>query len=620
MAEQVVEWEEKIRKLVLRDDEDGKISEESDDDDWDTVEETDLDALPLSPTIRLVNWTDFKNKYLTQTEEHAIDVLLGEAKAYPQQNKNEKQNFDEGGNSNISPGNLTGKTPPSSGTRSSQGDVPYQIRINSKPLLQIFAEIESSSWDLDPIIMSRPYQFLSYYELDIKKILGRLEAKWANTEMDQQVPTSPSKKNSNVSLVAMGEDKPAAPAGAGHCETHAKDKGVSENDVVVLESSEKATPTNEVESVKRRHRGKLRRKYKAKPSPIELVDSVEALRAVRCLMQFIKTYLTPYWSLFDPARCHKIQFVDLWHIFKPGDKVYVPLGAEIDAEALNNRENQQNTDSRSLLPSKERYQKVWKVYYVDNGVPYQSSEELELRYGHTKPKPMPLLLRCYYLDFDGERVGAVMRDFRINVFQGEKNINSLPVYPMKFAKNGAKIEDQMRKRGQMFREFETFQHRYCIGASLVHEPSGVPIFNSDDQPMHPQNISSQVIVDFRRVLQENPQWYPKFDNGKVSTREYQLDTLPLKVWKDKERRTLDREVEDFILVQRVLNMKLAFDLKDREPFLKDDYDESPTTLADLRDDDLILLPARVFAYSFRNRKFGMLSDQRPSACRAFTYV
>lgn len=644
MAEQVAEWEEKIRKLVSKDNEDWKISEKRDTEDYTISEESDNDtiseksdnehgktfkedelgALPIVPTIRLVNWTDFKNISL-QTPRHAIEVLVGEAKTYSQWHEHEKQNVDEGGNGDLSRGSLAGKTSPSPGAAASHRDVPNQIRINSIILIQIMSDICGENWLPEPHLMSRPYQYLAYYESYIEKVLDRLEAKWADTERDQHLQTFPYHEHSKSLFVATEKERPIAPTSAGHSEGRANVRGVPEKDEAVLGSSEKATPINDAELVNVPYEEKVNQNAKAKPSSIELVDSVEALREVRCLMEFINVYLKPYLKLFDPARNHKIQFTDLWHIFKPGDRVFAPLRAENDAEALNPQANEPDTESKASVSSRDRYQKVWRIYYTHSGPPYASPEELESMKAHSKPKPKPapFQLRCYYLDFDGERVGPVMHNFRINAFQGEKDINSLPIYPLKYAKNAATIEDQMRKRGQMFREFSTFQHRYYIGASLVHQPSGDIMFNDDNQPMHPENIASQVIVDFSGLLQRNPEWYPNFDIGKFPARVHG-EGSPKKVWKDKECRNLDHEMREMICYADSVEMKLQQDLKDRESLLKDDYDEGPTGLADLCDDDLILLPARVFAYSFRNRKFGMSSDEtlppEPSLTIGFSAV
>lgn len=599
MVEQVAQRPEKIRKLVSTDNEDLKITEKK-----------DFKELPITPTINLVNWTDFKSKYMTQTQEHLIDVLIGEVKTGPQQPEAGKQDVDEGGNGNSSQENLLGKTSPSPSAAMSHEAVPSQIRINSETLIQLFMDVSHEDWDYEPILMSRPFSFLAYYKLEIQKVLARLEAKWADVERAQKIQTSTSLNLSKNSPIATKKGPPIAVVSAGHSETHTEIKSTSEKNEASLESPKEATPIN-VESVKVTYEEKLKEKTKAELSPTELMDSVEALRKVRCLMKFIEIYLEPYWNFLDSAKCQKIQFVDLGHIFKCGIQVFAPLGAEDDAEDLNSPKKQQKKDSKysPLSNSRERYQTVWKVYRTFGGTLYLDPQEPELK--STIAKPMPFRLICYYLDFDGEKLGPVRHDFKINFFQGEKDTSSLPIYPMKFARNAAKIEDQMRRRGQMFREFNTFQQRYYIGASLVHQPSGDLISNGNDEPMHPEYIESQVIVDFRGTLQTNPQWCPELQIGKHGMKHKAVvDMSDMKVWKDKERKILDHAVQEVYWGPEPLEKKATQDLKDREPFLRDDYDddERPTALVDLSDDDLSLLPARVFAYSFRNRKFGMSSD------------
>lgn len=234
MADQVAEWEEKIRKLVSRDNEDWKISEKRDTEDWTIAEEgdnedyktskeNDFEALPIVPTISLVNWTDFKNVSM-QTQKHATDVVVGEAKAYPQRHENEKQNVDEGGHGDLSYGSLAEKTPPSLGAAASQGDVPNQVRINSKILLQMMSDASTDNWEIEPTLMTRPYGLLRYCEPEFQKVLDRLEAKWADTERDQLVQISPSH---NSPLVTAEKEQPIALAGAGYSETHAKVHGIS---------------------------------------------------------------------------------------------------------------------------------------------------------------------------------------------------------------------------------------------------------------------------------------------------------------------------------------------------------------------------------------------------------
>lgn len=195
--------------------------------------------------------------------------------------------------------------------------------------------------------MARPYQFLAELEPKLQKVLDRLEEKWANDERDQLVPTPLPYKHSNISLATAGKKQPVAPDSDTDSDTHAKAVGVFKKNEVILESPKEATSIDDEEVVKALCEQNLEQKTTAKPSSTEITDSVEALRLLKCLMQFIKIYLRPYWNTSNSAKCHKIQFVDLWNIFKPGENVFAPLGAETNAEVLNSPKNERGRDSTS---------------------------------------------------------------------------------------------------------------------------------------------------------------------------------------------------------------------------------------------------------------------------------
>lgn len=54
MAQQVAEWEEKIRDLVSRDNK-----------EWEIFTEENSNALPITLEIHLVNWINYMNKDMT---------------------------------------------------------------------------------------------------------------------------------------------------------------------------------------------------------------------------------------------------------------------------------------------------------------------------------------------------------------------------------------------------------------------------------------------------------------------------------------------------------------------------------------------------------------------------
>lgn len=64
----------------------------------------------------------------------------------------------------------------------------------------------------------------------------------------------------------------------------------------------------------------------------DLTNSVEALRDLRCLIEFMDNELQPVVDRFKSTATKKVHFSDLWHIFKPGDLLYAPLGSKSEHE------------------------------------------------------------------------------------------------------------------------------------------------------------------------------------------------------------------------------------------------------------------------------------------------
>ena len=67
-------------------------------------------------------------------------------------------------------------------------------------------------------------------------------------------------------------------------------------------------------------------KNTCEPKPEEIMDSLEALRDLRCLVGFINLDLKPTVDELRDDSCQNIRFEDLWHIFQPGVEIYSPQG------------------------------------------------------------------------------------------------------------------------------------------------------------------------------------------------------------------------------------------------------------------------------------------------------
>lgn len=94
-----------------------------------------------------------------------------------------------------------------------------------------------------------------------------------------------------------------------------------------------------------------------KPEQEEISNSPEALRNLHCLIQFMDEELTPVLrNLKDPSNS-RIHFRDFWHLFKPGDDIFI--------HRLSSGSEERVTDSDSTMGAAQRqntgYQEDWRI-------------------------------------------------------------------------------------------------------------------------------------------------------------------------------------------------------------------------------------------------------------------
>ena len=605
-ADYIENLERRVRMLEMKDDESKRIRNPR----------FSRDRLPGIPELNYVNWFRFKNHYLDETNTYAIDVLVGPPKYYyqrVQEQKRIKRNLND--ESGIRRENTDANLSISRNTEI-QREIPDRIRINSMPLLLTLPDIMEQDWGpVEPIVFLRPFKGLIYYEAKIRETLNKLENKWADAERDipsVQIVNEATKNKedaeSQVDSTDLGFIKTSLDEVP---KTDGKDS---------LEASDLTKPSEspmddgdgmmsaKVSSVKKLNGNSSN--PKKEPSIQERMDSVEALRDFRCLVKFMDEELKPTLDNLKDESCPKILFRDLWHLFKPGDEVYSPLGADNEGGGFPIPLNEEKSeivleDQRSR--SHERYQNTWRVIQTANGRPILSAGVNA--FGDTtipKVKVNPFFLKCYYIDYDGNRFFPVFHRFSIQYFEGERDVTALNIYPLKYAKESAKLREQLKERGELFKQYTTFKHQYYSGPTFVCHPCGC----SYDEAYRIENIESEVVVDFTEAYRSCPDWLPIDDqqHGSNAMREDQreaLEAYPVSTWKDRDHNILDHEHEELFLgdskiQDRMMDEWLSTDLifKDRPtPFLEKE--------GELRECDLVLLPSRVFAFVLRNRKFGM---------------
>ena len=622
MEDRVSQLEEKLRKLEGREDE---LKEKR----------NQKPTTTIIPKLRRVKWIDFMYRHVEEKEVYAIEVLVGGARYYYQRSEGNKGGPNENVDMQGVNTKLTSLAP--DGSSGIRRELPERMRVNSNRIISILADLDPGTYfAMEPFVMLRPFKYLTCNEAKIRNYLQKLEAKWGDVlrKEDDNVSSTNDGKAVNDLQVSSEDQQPDQPTNIsttaeedtqGPKEVTEKSddaeyvddrprEGGQHNEKPEDEAtmgSDKVTPT-QVNGESIGAVGATDSKQDSnKPTSEEMIDSPDALRDFRCVVDFMDQELKPTLDMLKEATCRKVYFSDLWHLFKPGEEVLTSLANKSGDQVL--EPSGSRSASQVTFPvskrSHERYQTAWRVLRTVNGRPnLTSGDEDDNDDDPPKVKMNAFQLRCYYIDFDGKRFCPVTHCFRIQPFEGERDVTSLEIYPTRFAENASQIRADLKKRGAMFREFTTFKHRYYTGSTLVCHPCGCSL-GDRDQSRYPENIDSQVIVDFHEALQSNGDWFPSTSlvESLVQSERESEEAYPAAAWKGHDERYVSQRDLGLLFLDARVDEKLRDEYMAKSPLLSNDSDQQWQSLSvgdELNDDDLVLLPARVFAFVLRDRKFG----------------
>lgn len=234
-------------------------------------------------------------------------------------------------------------------------------------------------------------------------------------------------------------------------------------------------------------------------------------------------------------------------------------------------------------------------------------------------------LFCYYIDYDGLCYRPVRKRFSIRRFDGEKAITSFVCFPLRYVENMQQIREEHRRRGQSFQKCINNPHMSHSGWTLAHNPTGSAL-KTPSGDVKTEFIDSPTIVDFEEAFNESPWWKPDFsrpvgisDNWAVNE-----DQLPIMHWNDYTREKLISDTYDNIQEDDGVTAWQRRIFLANDDFIKASkqhrFDERNNSHMELRTEDLELLPNRVFAYAFRERKHVALDVTRMRAIAEQTGV
>ena len=548
---------------------------------------------PKIPEVRKANFENFKNRFQDIEEpDYAIDVLVagsglqGQIRREKFQRGREeiarlRQDYLGIGSQHTSTKRPTAaeKAKRDRKNDTSQPDDAYmqRIRIQSQPVLgHLTSLLNETARRSTPRTFVRPFKALVYFQPKMKEALATLEEKWGDVEDldDEQSETVEISASDAVIDVA------------------AQETGTSDEASGTPEDGSKDDDTESLHSVD----------SAADEDFDGVMDSAEALRDMRCYVNFIDNEVMPLYNKYDGNSADKVRYDDLWCLFRPGDLIHMPTGGE----------------------SGGRYHEIWRVYQVKVPQPDTSYRTTAWEFADDdffqSESNTAFQVSAYYIDHNGTTFGAVKRRFQIESFVGERQIDSLEIYPIRFRDDHKQLIESLQDQGRKFVSYLDDRHQQYSAWTLTRNP---PVGDSEpdeeilndenyDKMRHPEFLESDVIVDLTEAYQKVPDWRPDFHRPNASKSiqcEARDDEITIQHWFDGTRNSLAYAQEDIVqkgdgveVRQRRDNLAADAFLKARAKGSSRAHDKNPQTQK-LRDEDLVLLPKRMFAYALRERRF-----------------
>lgn len=566
----------------------------------------DKPRLPAIPELHYIEWSEFKNKLAGEEKRYAIEVLIGGAKYYHQRSEEERKNKQKFKDHNNDRDQLILD-------HKKSGSLPERIRINSKPIILIMNQIDVTNRPEYPIVMLRPFKPLFYHEARVREVFQSLCEKWGTTKTEtvanQDTESTVGKGIEDKAMPALSNGPvvslPAENDAQANAQTYPPSTAKSpQSSLPIANGSIQQSKVLEAEKDQPQAVPKIESKDGGKEETEDLSESLEALRDLRCLIEFIDVELKPVADSYRDMTRQKVPFCDLWLLFKPGDFLYSPRGNKQapDNIYVDGRPYPQQPD--------DRYQEVLRIACTTGGRNHlEETREVYAGIGH-KSRINAFLLSAYWVDFNATRFISRSFVYYLIPFPGERDITSLECYPLRYVPKADMLKSKWKARGeQIFREYTTFKYRYYTGKTLTCDPDGYH-GSEDEFPKHAENIDSQVVVDFREALEANPTWRPA--GGKLTLDSKDApgelsEDYPTSYWKDNEWKILDKEDDDELYEDDHIDTKLLEEFIERDSFLRDHPRTQPAGNGALDENHLMLLPNRVFAFVMKNRKWALLT-------------
>jgi len=346
-----------------------------------------------------------------------------------------------------------------------QAPLPERIRIHSAALLQILAVIlRSDGWPLEELngttaVLIRPFKALVYCERALRDWCTALEKKFKAAEED--VPAA-----ADGSAPGPPKDNPAQEPGRDPDQVVADDDTAekpSTGDSVTREEAAKQGDSPDDREAEEEGEDK----------PDDLTKSSTALEHLKCLLSFVDSDISAKQAYLNDPQCRKVFFWDLWQLFRPGVEV---IGSD----------GKQAYRVIDVTSAKHRVAPAWERWNPSTN----------------KRKKTPFSITCVYIDFDGTHLGPVQKVIDFKRFDGERDVTSLEVYPLRFHPvRPSDFGDVEWKEVEALPSHERYRQKLiCRGAKFLEVVAVKHMYYAGPTLEVRDEVESQVVIDFETAF------------------------------------------------------------------------------------------------------------------------
>lgn len=345
--------------------------------------------------------------------------------------------------------------------------VPERLRIRSSVLLEILDKVTDVKLPTGPdglkkIVLLRPFKLLFTYEAKIRALLGMMEEDDEARSMGDEAPLTAGDQEHRPTLPFT--DSPQ------NRSYRFSTKIGSEDNLGMF------SPGNINEDSNGYGFG----------LQVDNTNTSEGLEHLRLLVEFMDKDLKPLIDLrkqIADRTLRKIAFADLWHLFEHGQEVRAP-GNELQLYRVLKVSPVPALHTACILLRVGRRLTSFDTQFTGGREILDAEKDPPENQASVEGLPNGVfILECFYYAFDGVQYGPVQKTIPMRRYEGEREINSLQVYPLVFDHNPEATQNKLIQRGHIFANLSqssTTAHKQYSGLTLDEPKEEVKLYRRRD--------------------------------------------------------------------------------------------------------------------------------------------